>query len=456
MKQALYGISGGLVAGLLFLSILFLGPLSNRQEAAPVESQAATVSAVATSSAVATESATVSAVVSQSCSVKEFLEADGILDLQAQVVDVSTSAVLLDVNSKVGARTASVLKLVTAAAALETLGPNYVVTTRVYVDSLDPSILYVVGAGDVTLSRTDVTSQSVYKNAPKLATLIRQITKALPGQTFSQIVVDSSLYGAKNGDWKNDWDKKGIAEGYMSRVSALQIDGDRNNPSGKDSARGSDPVARSGKWFREALGTAGAKAVVVNGIAPTTAREVAKVTSRPIKEWIDYMLVVSDNTLAEALARLVAIDTGFGTSFASLDGAYKLALKNTGLDLSSMRIEDGSGLSDYNAASPALINSLLGLIQSGYGDFEVIKDGMPVAGTPGSLSYRLEEAAGKITAKTGWIQTGYTLAGFMQTPDGGNLLFTIYNLGKVTEANREAMDELAMGIYNCGTLLGNQ
>ena len=34
--------------------------------------------------------------------------------------------------------------------------------------------------------------------------------------------------------------------------------------------------------------------------------------------------------------------------------------------------------------------------------------------------------------------------------------FTLYNLGKVTEANREAMDDLAMGIYNCGTLLGNE
>jgi D-alanyl-D-alanine carboxypeptidase/D-alanyl-D-alanine-endopeptidase (penicillin-binding protein 4) len=95
-------------------------------------------------------------------------------------------------------------------------------------------------------------------------------------------------------------------------------------------------------------------------------------------------------------------------------------------------------------------------VQNGYGDFEVIKDGMPVAGTPGSLSYRLEGAAGKIVAKTGWIQSGYTLAGFMQTPDGGNLIFALYNLGKVTEANREAMDDLAMGIYNCGTLLGNE
>jgi D-alanyl-D-alanine carboxypeptidase/D-alanyl-D-alanine-endopeptidase (penicillin-binding protein 4) len=331
-----------------------------------------------------------------------------------------------------------------------------VVTTRVYVDAADPSILYVVGAGDVTLSRTDANSQSVYKNAPKLSTLVRQIAKALPGQTFSQIVLDSTLFGAKNGDWKADWDKKGMAEGYMSRVSALQIDGDRNNPAGKDSARGSDPVARAGKWFKEALGASGATAKIVNGVAPTSAKEVAKVTSRPIKEWIDYMLIVSDNTLAEALARLVAIDTGFGSSFASLDGAFKLALKNTGLDLSSLRIEDGSGLSDYNAASPALINSLLGLVQSGYGDFELIKDGMPVAGTPGSLSYRLEDAAGRITAKTGWIQSGYTLAGFMQTADGGNLIFTLFNLGKVTEANREAMDDLAMGIYKCGTLLGNE
>ena len=455
MKQALIGISSGLVAGLLFLSILFLGPLSNRQDATPLASESATASSVVTTSAAVSESASVSAVATQSCSVKEYLEAEGILDLQAQVVDVSTSAVLLDRNAKVGARTASVLKLVTAAAALETLGPNYVVTTRVYVDAADPSILYLVGAGDVTLSRTDANSQSVYKNAPKLSTLVRQITKALPNQTFSQIVLDSTLFGAKNGDWKADWDKKGIAEGYMSRVSALQIDGDRNNPAGKDSARGSDPIARAGKWFKEALGTAGSKAVVTNGVAPTNAKEVAKVTSRPIKEWIDYMLVVSDNTLAEALARLVAVDTGFGSSFASLDGAFKLALKNTGLDLSALRIEDGSGLSDYNAASPAFINSLLGLVQSGYGDFEVIKDGMPVAGTPGSLSYRLEDAAGRITAKTGWIQSGYTLAGFMQTPDGGNLIFTLFNLGKVSEANRQALDDLAMGIYNCGTQLGN-
>jgi hypothetical protein len=35
------------------------------------------------------------------------------------------------------------------------------------------------------------------------------------------------------------------------------------------------------------------------------------------------------------------------------------------------------------------------------------------------------------------------------------LIFTIYNLGDVSEANREAMDSLALAIYECGGSLGN-
>lgn len=455
MKQALIGIGSGLVAGALFLTIMFLGPLSGSN---PQVSETASASSQPTATLTTSPEATPTPTETEIplCSVKDAETAPGILDLQAQVIDTATSQVLFDRSGNVASRTASVLKLVTAAAALETLGPDYTVTTRVYVDAVDPSILYLVGAGDVTLSRTGANEQSVYRNAPKIATLVKQIKQALPGQTFSQIVLDTSLYGAANGDWKVDWDIKGIKEGYMSRVSALQFDGDRDNPSGKDSARGNDPVARAGKWFKQALGDVAADATVSVGISAPDATEIAKVNSRPIREWIDYMLLVSDNTLAEALARLVALDAGYGGSFASLDVAYKKALAATSLNLSGMKIEDGSGLSDFNAASPALINSLLGLVDKGYNDFEVILEGMPVAGTPGSLSYRMESAAGKITAKTGWIQSGYTLAGFMDTPDGAHLIFTIYNLGKVSSANRDAMDNLALAIYNCGANLGNE
>ncbi|WP_375151226.1 D-alanyl-D-alanine carboxypeptidase, partial [Pantoea sp. ANP04] len=54
----------------------------------------------------------------------------------------------------------------TAAAALTTLGPNYRVDTRVFSDPANPGVVYLLGGGDPTLSRTAPGTQSVYKDAP--------------------------------------------------------------------------------------------------------------------------------------------------------------------------------------------------------------------------------------------------------------------------------------------------
>jgi D-alanyl-D-alanine carboxypeptidase/D-alanyl-D-alanine-endopeptidase (penicillin-binding protein 4) len=458
MKQVLLGVGSGLFAGLAVLGILFTGPLSAPDEQ-PVAQEVveATLEPQPTQEPepLETETAEPEPQVVE-CSVKDYEDAEDILILQAQVLDAQTGDVLFDRGSETPARAASVMKLFTAAAALETLGPDYRVTTRVYVDSEDPTVLYLVGAGDVTLSRTGINETSVYRNAPKLSTLASQVSKALGNQTFSQIVLDSTAYGSPKGEYRSVWDQRGLTTGYMSYVSALQVDGDRNNPRSKDSPRSNDPVQRAGNWFKEALGDSAKTARVLTGSAPASAIEVAKVQSAPMSTWIDYMLIVSDNTLAEAIARLVSLDVGLNGSFDSLTDAYKRALKNTGLDLNGLQVEDGSGLSRYNQVSPNQVNSLLKLIDQGYGDFELITKGMPVSGTPGSLSNRLLDAVGAVTAKTGWIRTGYSLAGFLDTPDDSRLIFTVYNLGDVTVANREAMDELVMAFYNCGKNLVNR
>jgi serine-type D-Ala-D-Ala carboxypeptidase/endopeptidase (penicillin-binding protein 4) len=458
MKQALLGVAGGLFAGLATLGILFTGPLSlSRDEPVAQEVVEATIEPQPTpaQSEEVTESPALVPEVVQ-CSVRELEDAEGILDLQAQVLDAESGEVLFERGSETPARAASVLKLFTAAAALETLGPDYRVTTRVYVDAEDPSILYLVGAGDVTLSRTGINQESVYRNAPKLSTLASQVSSQLQGQTFSQIVLDSTLYGKAEGEYQSVWDQRGLTDGYMSYVSALQVDGDRASPSSKDSPRSEDPVKRAGDWFKEAIGRNAQSAQVVKGTTPNDAVEVAKVQSAPLTTWIDYMLIVSDNTLAEAIARLVSLDVGLDGSFASLTDAYKRALRDTGIDLNGLKVEDGSGLSRYNQVSPEQVNELLKLINQGYGDFELIEAGMPVSGTPGSLSNRMLDAVGAITAKTGWIRTGYSLAGYLDTQDDSRLIFTVYNLGDVTTANREAMDELVLGFYNCGKDLVNR
>lgn len=452
MKQALIGIAGGLFAGLVALGLMFSGPLSANNEQSPEVLIAETVTPEPTEPAPQETEESVEPVAEEiRCTVEDLEAADGILDLQAQVLNAETGELLFDRAGDSPARAASLMKLFTAAAALETLGPDYRVTTRVYVDDVDPSILYLVGSGDVTLSRAGINQASVYKDAPRLSQLANQISRQLGSQTFSQIVLDSSAYGFAQGEYQSVWDQRGLTDGYMSYVSALQVDGDRNNPGAKDSPRSNDPVQRAGSWFKEALGQSALAATVSKGLAPAGAIEVASVQSAPLSTWIDYMLVVSDNTLAEAMARLVSLDVGLDGSFASLTDAYKRALRGTGLDLNGIKVEDGSGLSRNNLIAPAQINELLQLISQGYEDFELIEEGMPVSGTPGSLSARFVDLTGNVTAKTGWIRTGYSLAGYLEIPGDTGLIFTVYNLGDVTMANREAMDELVRGFYDCGS-----
>jgi len=429
------------------------------------------------------------------CSLEDIENDPLILQLQAAVINPETNELIYDIGADIPSRTASVMKLLTAAAALETLGPNYRVETRVYADSEDPTKIYLVGAGDVTLSRTSPGQQSIYRDAPKLSSLAFQVnsyvsTMEPPAtedpeqdpnqpvapvtpepepepepftQEITEIVLDSSLWGGVDGSgqWEKNWNLEGITDGWMSQASALQVDGDRNRPAQLTSVRSEAPIERAGQWFRESIGDNAQNAVLSYGTAPANAVEIASVLSEPIKEWIRIMLLRSDNTVAEALARLVAYDVGLdGSDFESLTSAYKLALRGTGLNTQEIVIEDGSGLSAYSTVSPEFVAQLMELVVEGYPNFENILNALPVAGESGSLENRfntgeLENAAGKILAKTGWIRTGYTLAGTMTANDGTELVFAVYNLGDVSIPNRDALDELVYGIYDCGASLGN-
>ncbi len=423
------------------------------------------------------------------CSLEDIENDDRMLQLQVAVLNPETDELVYDIGAGVPARTASVMKLLTAAAALETLGPNYRVETRVYADSEDPTKLYFVGAGDVTLSRTAPGAQSVYRDAPKLSSLAFQVnqyvstmeapeeepnpeTQPAPTPTpepepfvqeITEIVLDSSLWGGVegSGQWEKNWNPAGIEDGWMSQVSALQVDGDRNQPGQLTSPRSEAPVERAGQWFKEAIGDNAANATLSYGVAPADAVEVGSVLSEPIKEWIRIMLLDSDNTVAEALARLIAYDVGFdGSDFDSIEAAYKRALRPTGLNVDELVIEDGSGLSAYSAVSPSFIAQLMELVVEGRQNYENILNALPVAGESGSLRNRFDDgelsnAAGSILAKTGWIRTGYSLAGSMTAADGTELVFAVYNLGDVSIPNREVLDEFVYGIYDCGADLGN-
>jgi D-alanyl-D-alanine carboxypeptidase/D-alanyl-D-alanine-endopeptidase (penicillin-binding protein 4) len=402
------------------------------------------------------ESAEPSPSASPSCNLNTLAAVPEILDWRAEVVNTANGQVLYSSRANDAARTASVMKILTSVVVLETLGPDYRVTTRVYQDASDPGRIFFVGAGDVTLSRTEPGKQSVYRDAPKLATLASQIRAALGGTEVHTIVLDSSLWSASNGEgeWHDTWDPRGLTEGYMAPVSALQVDADRDNPARQSSPRTRTPVMRAGVWLREAIGETAANATLRIGTVPTSALQVASVQSQPMSRWISYMMASSDNALAEAMGRLVALDLGRPGTMSSLTPAYQNVLGSLGVRATDIIVQDASGLSRNSAVSPATINRVLALVE-GSSRYQLVRNSLTVAGKPGSLSTRFRgdqtDSHGRIFAKTGWIRTGYSLAGFINARDGSRLAFTVYNLGtSVRLANREAMDNMVYAMFDCG------
>jgi D-alanyl-D-alanine carboxypeptidase/D-alanyl-D-alanine-endopeptidase (penicillin-binding protein 4) len=389
------------------------------------------------------------------CSIAELALDDRLVGLHAQVLNPATNEVLFDVQGDVPAQTASVMKLLTATAALQVLGPNYRVQTKVYADLDNPGHIVIVGAGDPTLSRVRVGVQSVYKDAPKLADLAVQINDWARSTPITNITLDSTYFEAEGWDIDNPDSERTI--GYQSIVTALQVDGDRANPTAQTSPRSLDPVNAAGIALKKAIGPLAASATLTQDKAGENLLEIASVRSQPISKWIEHMLRVSDNTEAEFLARLVTKQLGYDGSRDWVEDALKEALTRAGLSTDDLQLRDGSGSNEWNRVPATFINALLKKVLNEDGDLGIIKRALPIAAETGSLANRFKgdniDAAGKIFAKTGWTKNEYSLAGIIKAKDGTDLVFSIAAIGNVNATAKDAIDNLATGIYRCGNTL---
>lgn len=401
----------------------------------------------------------------RTCSISA-LAADARLgDFVGAVVNASTGEVLFDRAASTPARHGSVLKVLTAAAALRVLGPGYQLSTRV-VAGPAPGQVVLVGGGDATLSALAPGQESVYRGAPKLSDLAAQTVAAYAAANpdapaITEVLVDASYWSPAD-KWDPSWARTEQTIGYHSEVTALQIDGDRQNPALDTSPRSTDPVTRAGEAFALALdaaGNAGGRPSVAPGAAAGGA-ELAIVRSQPVSRLIEKMLMNSDNTLAEMLARVVSKESGFDGSAASLTQAFAAALQGYGVALDpGMVIRDGSGLSHLNAVSPLYYARLMDVVAAGGGDLPVLTAGLPVAGRSGSLASRFSgpaaDARGAVAAKTGWIDTAYSLSGIISAADGTTLTFAFSAIGQVDGSARAALDVLTAAAYRCGDNLTN-
>lgn len=407
-------------------------------------------------------------VVLRTCSVNTFASDPRLMSLAGSVLRADTGEQLYSFHSISAQRTGSVLKVLTASAAIEQLGADFQITTSVVTGSTAGSIV-LIGRGDATLSAMPAGTESVYSGAPKLSSLasavISKYQATFPGQPITQLVLDSSYWNSSD-KWDPSWKRSEQKIGYHSEVTALQVDGDRKDPTKQTSPRSTDPVSRAGKLFLDALRAADPGGVVDPGLSVTTGTSaggttLATVKSQPVRVLIKQMLLNSDNTIAEMLARIVSREAGLGGTAASLQQAIPSALWPDDPETASrVVIKDGSGLSENNGVPAQVMADFMRRIQAGAGNLDLVRDALPVAGKTGTLAGRFTGdnavVRGHVTAKTGWIDTAYTLSGFMDAADGTELTFAFYAIGAGIKDNaKEALDTLVRGVYTCGDNLAN-
>jgi D-alanyl-D-alanine carboxypeptidase/D-alanyl-D-alanine-endopeptidase (penicillin-binding protein 4) len=353
----------------------------------------------------------------------------------------STGEIVYQSNADKKITPASTLKLLTSAAALETLGEEYRFHTDVLTDgSISKGVLkgniYLRGQGDPTLMKKDLDQFAA--TLSKMG--VKQITGDVIGDDtwFDSVRLSPSIdksdethyYAAQiagltlspNTDYDAGTvivDAKPTKSGYKSKVKLTPATGivtivnkSKTVPKGQRNTlsikrqhgtnniviTGNVPVGSSGKreWvtvsnptaytldvFKKSLSTKGIKfkafSKTTRRQAPNNATVITSKQSMPLKSLMKPFMKLSNNTHAEILAKTMGKQVyGQGSWDAGLRVMREYA-QSIGLNPSEWAFEDASGMSHENKVTSEQLTELLYLVRQApwYGSFI---QGLPVAG----------------------------------------------------------------------------
>ena len=342
-------------------------------------------------------------------------------NVTASVVDVATGEELLDRSAATGVTPASTNKVLTAWAALSSMGPGHTLQTKAV---LEGQTLTLVGGGDVLLAENEG-DPSVTAGHAGLGDLARATAEKLKSQgtTSVSLRLDDTLFtGAQ---WNEKWEAGN--EQYVAKIQPIMVDVSATQNQGYPE----DPAMGAAQVFAKHLSEAG---ITVDGeptraAASGSAREVASVSSAPLSDILALSLKTSDNTMTEVEGRLVAAHAKETTDFSGASKAVLAQLSKDGFDTSGVTLLDSSGLAKGNKVPARLLAQILAKAAGGEGGSAgrtLIAD-LPVAALDGTLDHRLHDtaAAGTVRAKTGSLEQTSSLAGVVTTADGRQLAFAV-------------------------------
>ena len=326
----------------------------------------------------------------------------------AYAVDVDTDEVLYARVPYASLIPASNMKLVTTAAILDALGPDYRFKTRLYYDGeieggLIDGPLVIRGSAD-----------------PR----------------FGGRYTGSDLTRAFHG-WVDDL----VALGVQNIAGPIVVADDAID----------EPdtyfVSRFARVLRDrGIGMGSSRAEVHQGLFPPEYRRLTLASvheSPPLRVFVDKTNTDSDNLYAERLLRALATHEfpGRGPIPAHLRSqAADSFLDKIGINVRDFVVADGSGLSRENRLTPHGITVLLRAMWH-HEDSETQRAfvrSLPVGGRTGTLErrYASGDARGNVRAKTGYIRRVRTLSGYVTTTTGRTVAFSLMCNGYTVRTRR--------------------
>ncbi|MFI0485999.1 D-alanyl-D-alanine carboxypeptidase/D-alanyl-D-alanine-endopeptidase [Actinomadura sp. 9N215] len=376
--------------------------------------------------------------------------------VSAVVIDVETGRPLFDWHADRPATPASTTKVVTSVAALASVGPAHRITTQVVRGAGGGIVL--VGGGDPTLTALPTRPDASHPPYASLQDLARQTATALKASGVGRVRVDYDTSAYKGPPIAAGWKPNYLPDGEVAPVSALAVDEGRVAPSDPSKkARVSDPAGAAAKQFARLLSKHGVSAKAGRRIvAQEGAVRLGAVQSPPMSALVEHLLTESDNDVAEAVARQVAMKLGRPATFADAAHTVQQVLARLGV-AGGVSINDGSGLSTRNRISPIALARIVSVAAGEERpELRSVVTGMPIAGFSGTLSpprYAVAASragAGMVRAKTGTLAGVSTLAGLAYDADGRLLAFAFMAGDGKGPVDPGKLDQLAAAIAACG------
>lgn len=429
----------------------------------------------------------------------------------------SDGAIIYANSGDMRVRPASVMKLLTGAAALEKLGLDHSFKTELYTDgAIKDGVLqgdlYLRGQGDPTVMKVDLTDFAVALKGKGIHTINGNIygddswyddirlsqdlnwtdelhytgaqVSALtisPNEDYDAGTTIIEVYpGEKAGEPgiigmvpKNDYVHIVNQVQTVAKKGDKQIKVEREHGSNKLVVSGTMPIgsAKTRTWvsvweptdfaihlLKNALVAEGIQLGAVHqfgrGIVPDSATLITDKQSMPLEKLFIPFMKLSNNGHGEVLVKEMGRAVEGEGSWDKGLSVMNHSLSEMGVDMDTMLLRDGSGMSHKTLVTANEVTKLLYAVQEKPW-YPAFLNSLPVAGVEerfvgGTLRYRMKEtaAAGNVRAKTGTLNGVTSLAGYVESKSGEGLIFTVIINNHLDDSTYELLDQIVVMLAN--------